>query len=61
MGGKEQLVIASSKQEGLIGYNATPDYHVGKKPEWDVYAELCNPVERALYKVTFLTRPGICV
>ena len=27
MGGKEQLVIASSKQEGLIGYSSAPNYH----------------------------------
>jgi hypothetical protein len=33
------LVIASNDQEELIGYNTAPNYHVGRKPEWDVCAE----------------------
>jgi hypothetical protein len=31
--------------EGLIGYNSTPNYHVGRIPEWNVCAELYGLVE----------------
>ena len=50
------MVIASSEQKELIGYSTAPNYHVGRKPEWDVYAELCS-LAKTLYKVTFQTRP----
>ena len=36
------MLMASSEQEGLIGYRIAPNNHEGRKPEWDVYAELCN-------------------
>jgi len=61
--------MASSKQEGLIGYSTTPNYPAGQVPEWDLCAELCSPAEwdlcaelyaalqRALNKFTFQTRP----
>lgn len=52
-GDKRKLVIASSKQQGLVGYSTAPNYYVGRKPEWDMYAELCRLAERVLYKVIF--------
>lgn len=52
-GDKGQLVIPSSKQEGLVGYSTAPNYHVGRKPEWDMYVELCRLAERVLYEVIF--------
>ena len=36
------MVMASSEQEGQIGYSTTPNYHVGRKPEWDVCAEFSS-------------------
>ena len=32
------MVIASSRQEGLIDYNKIPKYYAGGKPVWDMCA-----------------------
>lgn len=46
--GKGYLVIASSKQEGLICYDTALHYLAGRKPVWDVCAELCSFAETAV-------------
>ena len=48
MGIKGQLVIASSRGKGLIGYNTALNYHAGRKPEWDLCAELCSFAETSV-------------
>lgn len=42
------MVIASNKQQGLIGYNTTPDYQADRKPEQALYAELYSLRESSL-------------
>jgi hypothetical protein len=42
------LLIASSELEGLIGYNTASNYHAGRKPGWDMCAELCILVESSI-------------
>jgi hypothetical protein len=55
------LVIVSSEQEGLVGYNTAPNC-VTRKSEQYVCAELCTQPCRKLYtRSTFQIRPATCV
>lgn len=42
------MIITSSQQEGLIGYNIALNYHAGRKPKWDMCAGLCCLVESSV-------------
>ena len=55
--------IASSKQKKMIGYSTASNYHVGRKAERDMCAELCSSRElstRSLFRQGH-TRPATCV
>lgn len=45
---RDNWVIASSGQEGLIDYNKIPNYYAVGKPEWDMCTELCSLAESAV-------------
>ena len=38
----------ANRQEGLIGHNTVANYHPGRKPEWNVCAELCDLAESSI-------------
>lgn len=42
------MIITSSEQEGLIGSDTAPNYHAGRKPVWDLCAELGSLAETSV-------------
>lgn len=40
------MIMTPSGQKGLIGFSIIPNYPAGRKPGWDLHAELCSLTER---------------
>lgn len=57
---KGKLVTATSEWEKLIGYDTAPNYHAGRKPPWEMCAELYRFAETSV-QGHFSVKTSLCV